>query len=496
MRSRGPFLCYLSLAGILLCFSCQQPKEAILITNVQLVDGKGNSPANGAIRIAEGKIQSMGGLSITAGDSVIDGQGATLSPGFIDSHSHHDWDPDRSVLAAVSQGITTIVIGQDGSSNSPLASYFNSLETHPLAVNVASYVGHNSLRLEVMGEDFKREATEEEIGQMTEMLKEEMEAGALGIGTGLEYDPGIYSTTEEVISLAKVASEMGGRYISHMRSEDIHLEEAVEEIIRIGKEAEIPVQISHFKLARKGLWGKAGEILKRLDEARAEGVEITADVYPYEYWQSTMTVLFPKRDFTNRTSATFALTELTDPEGMIISDFAADTSYEGKTLAEISAIRNEDPVDVYMKLIAMAEETPGESIIARSMTEEDIFTLLQWPYANVCSDGSYRGHPRGWGAFPRYFSKMDSIPIENRVQKMTSLSARHVGLEGIGVLEVGAPADLVLFYPEELTDRATFDQVKRVASGISSVWVSGVKVYENSRATGKFPGRILKRESR
>ncbi|MEM9936452.1 MAG: amidohydrolase family protein, partial [Bacteroidota bacterium] len=183
-------------------------------------------------------------------------------------------------------------------------------------------------------------------------------------------------------------------------------------------------------------------------------------------------------------------------EGMIIADFTAVPSYEGKTLAEIAHSRGEDPVDVYMDLIAMAQEVPGESVIAKSMTAEDIFTLLSWAHSNVCSDGSSRGHPRGWGAFPRYFSKMDSLPIEERIRKMTSLAAEHVGLAGMGVIEVGAAADLVLMNPETYADRATFDQVKRVASGILSVWVNGVKVYENSQGTANFPGRIIKRMSK
>jgi N-acyl-D-amino-acid deacylase len=310
----------------------------------------------------------------------------------------------------------------------------------------------------------------------------------------LEYDPGIYSSTEEVIELAKVLKPYGGRYISHMRSEDVELESAIEEIIKIGKEADVPVQISHFKLGRKGLWGKAQEFINRLNDARKEGIEITADVYPYEYWSSTMTVLFPKRDFDNIESARFALSELTTPEGMIISSFRADTTHEGKTLAEIADERNQDPAQTYLDLIAMSIETPGESIIAKSMTKEDIYTLLSWEYANLCSDGSPTGHPRGWGSFPKYFNEAKEIPIEHRITKMTSQSAKNIGIGKIGEIKSGYYADLVFFNPESLADKATFKDSSEPSEGIMQVWVSGKKVYEQGKLTGIRSGRVIRKK--
>jgi len=368
----------------------------------------------------------------------------------------------------------------------------------PLALNLATYAGHNTLRRKVLGDDFRREATPKEIDNMRSLLKQELASGALGLSTGLEYDPGIYSSTDEVLALAKEVKIANGRYISHLRSEDRSLEDAIEEIILIGREAGIPVQISHMKLARKSLWGKVDQIVKMLDDARSEGIEITADVYPYEYWQSTMTVLFPNRDFDNREAAEYALTELTTPEGMILTRFEAEPNYVGKSIAEIAIIRDQDPVSTYIELIAMSQQPTrkGESVVARSMSDEDIMKLFSWPYTNVCSDGaSASGHPRGWGAFPRFYHQTTKdnkiFTLEKSIQKMTSLAARNLSLPDIGIIKEGANADLVLFVEHELRDQATIKEPNKPSSGIIEVWVNGVSVYKNGKATGKLPGRLI-----
>ena len=351
-----------------------------------------------------------------------------------------------------------------------------------------------------MGDDFGREATPVEIDSMRSLLKQELASGALGLSTGLEYDPGIYSNTEEVLVLAKEVKKVNGRYISHLRSEDRNLEDAIDEIILIGKEAGIPVQISHMKLARKSLWGKAGLIIKMLDSARTEGIDITADVYPYEYWQSTMTVLFPNRDFDKRESAEYALTELTTPEGMILTRFEAEPSYVGKSIAQIATIRDQDPITTYMELIAMSQQPTRkrESVVARSMSEEDIMQLFSWPFTNVCSDGaSASGHPRGWGAFPRFFhqsTKENKIfTLEESIQKMTSQAVQNLGLTNLGLIKEGAYADLVLFNEDELRDESTIKAPNKPSTGIVEVWVNGVSVYKNGKTTGELPGRVISR---
>ncbi|MDH3224269.1 MAG: amidohydrolase family protein, partial [Gemmatimonadota bacterium] len=360
----------------------------------------------------------------------------------------------------------------------------------------------------VMGDDFRRPATEAEVGAMAALLEDEMESGALGLSTGLEYDPGIYSTTEEVVTLARVAAAAGGRYISHVRSEDRDLGAALDEAIAIGEAAGIPVQISHMKLAMRSLWGRADEFLRRLEEARARGVEVTADVYPYEYWQSTMTVLFPDRDFTDRDAARFALEELVSPEGMLIGRFEADRRLEGMTLAEIAADRGTDPVTAYLALIAEsqahARETGsgGESIVATSMSGGDIARLLAWEHTVVSSDGALDGaHPRGFGTYPRvlgrYVREQSVLSLEEAVHKMTLKAATHVGLNGRGVILPGAPADLVLFDPSAVIDRATPASPHETSVGIKRVWVGGVLVYtEAGGVTGARPGQILRRGAR
>ena len=489
--------------------------ESFLVQGATVVDGTGSPGFIGSVRVAGGVIAEVAAddgddaLSPTNGEPVHDGSGLVLAPGFIDTHSHHDGGllDELTALAVVSQGITTIVAGQDGGSRFPIADFFAALEATPAAVNVASYAGHGTLRRQVMGDDFRREATDEEVAAMESLLETELANGVLGLSTGLEYDPGIYSSTDEVVALAMTAAASGGRYISHMRSEDRALLDAVEETIEIAERARLPVQISHFKLAARGLWGRAEEILARLDEARAGGLDITADVYPYEYWQSTMTVLFPERDFTDREAARYALEELVAPEGMIIGRFGPDPSLEGKTLAEISAERGTDPVTTYLDLIAESETAEeagrdgGESIVARSMDFDDIATLMSWPHTNVSSDGGLRGaHPRGFGAYPRvlgrYVREEGRLGLEEAIHKMTGLAAAHMGLADRGVLQPGAPADLVLFDPATVIDRSTTAEPHLTAAGIARVWVAGAVVYEDGAVTGALPGSVLRREGR
>ena len=310
------------LAFLLLAGGCGGgAPPGLVITNARIVDGSGASGFVGAVRVLDGRIAAVGpAVSPSPGDAVFDADGLTLAPGFVDTHSHADSDllERLDATAAVSQGITTLVVGQDGGSRWPLAAFRERLEATPATVNVAGYAGHNTLRRRVLGEDFRREATEAEVASMRRLLETELAAGALGLSTGLEYDPGIYSAPEEVLELARAAAAVGGRYISHLRSEDRGFREAVEEIVRIGAETGMPVQISHAKLALRSLWGEAPWFLGRLDEARSAGVDITLDVYPYPYWQSTLTVMFPDRNFDDLEEARFVVAEIASPAGMLI----------------------------------------------------------------------------------------------------------------------------------------------------------------------------------
>lgn len=474
--------------------------QLTLIRNVQIVDGTGSTARTGAVRILNNRIRDMGSLSPLPGEKVIDGGGKVLAPGFIDTHSHHAgaMEEKPEMLAVVSQGITTIVSGQDGESE-PMDSLDARIKRRPIAVNLASYAGHSTIRLRAMGlSSFRRQATAAEIEKMKELLQAEMKAGALGLCSGLEYEEGFYSTRDEVIALAKVAAAAGGRYMSHIRSEDIHLDEALDEIIRIGWEAKLPVQISHFKIALKSKWGQAPQLLARLQAARAEGVDITADVYPYEHWQSTLRVLFPKKDFDNLASAEFAVTQLVDPTRSIVSRFGAQPAYAGKTLSAIAQMRGESAAKTLMYLVAEAERTgKEEAIIGASMTDQDVINFLKWSHTNVCSDGSHRSHPRGHGAFTRvlarYVREKKALTLEEAIYKMTGLSAEHLGLRDRGIIAPGNVADLVLFDPKTVQDNATFQNPTALSTGIEKVWVNGQMVFAGGKSTKVFPGQLLRR---
>ena len=441
-----------------------------------------------------------------SGETVIDGRGLTLAPGFIDTHSHADraLRSGSDALGALSQGITTVVVGQDGSSPFPLATFFARLSSVGLPINVAAYAGHGTLRSRVMGEDYKRQARPDEIARMDSLLNQELGAGALGLSTGLEYDPGIYSSHDEVVTLARRAAANGGRYISHIRSEDRAFWSAVDEIVDIGRTARLPVQISHLKLAMKSLWGRADSLIAVLDAARASGVNITADIYPYRYWQSGLTVLFPERNFDDRAAAEFALDQVSPPGEITLTRYDPNPAYAGKTLAAIARERREEPAVTLMGLIKDAEAAEragrpsGETIIAASMVEPDIERLIAWPHANICTDGELDGrHPRGFGSFPRvlghYVRDRRVVGLPEVVRKMTSLAADHMGLRDRGRIAVGQRADLVLFDPAQVADRATPTAPHAISAGIGKVWVNGALAYENGRVTGARAGQVIRR---
>jgi N-acyl-D-amino-acid deacylase len=484
-------------------------RSGFVITNANVIDGSGSPARRAAVRVEGNRIAAVGALTPRPDERVIDAGGLTLTPGFIDTHSHADdglFDhPDA--LAVVSQGITTIIGGQDGGSPIPLASYFARLEQSPAAINVGMYVGHGSIRDSVMGTDFKRVATAAEVARMSAILADEMRAGAIGLSSGLEYDPGIYSERSELIALAKVAARFGGRYISHIRSEDYAFWQAIDEIIAIGREAQLPVQISHAKLAMRSLWGHADSLVRILDAARASGIDITADIYPYLYWHSTLTVLFPKRDFENRAAAEFALTETSTPEGLLLGRYEANPAYAGKTVAEIARLRGTDSITTLIDLIRESEAMrqkvghSTQSVIGTSMVEPDVERIMRWPHTNLSTDGSLDGpHPRGFGAFPRflgvYVRERKVMPLEEAVHRMTALAAEHMGIRDRGRLTAGAYADLVLFDPATVADRATPREPHLTSVGITRVWVNGAEVYADGKPTAAKPGKVIRRTSR
>jgi len=506
-----------SLAALAFVSGCGKPAAAasreasaggVLIVGARVIDGTGAPSRVASVRVIGDRIADIGDLHQRQGETVVIGTGLVLAPGFIDTHSHADGAlfEHRDALAAVSQGITTVVVGQDGSSPYPLADFFTHVQREPSALNVASYVGHGTVRDIVLGKDYKRVATPAEVLKMQALVSQEMRAGALGLSSGLEYDPGIYSDPSEVLALAKTAGSMGGRYISHVRSEDFAFWKALDELITIGRENHMPVQVSHIKLAMKASWGLGDSLIHVLDRARESGVQVTADIYPYTYWHSGMSVLFPHRDFDNRKSAAFALDQVAPAEGLILANYGPKPEYSGKTLHDVAQSMSVDDTTALIELLQASEaaEARGDtahadnSIIATSMDERDVAKLLAWSWANFCTDGELDGsHPRGYGSFTRimgrYVREQHVMPLEEAIRKATSLAAANVGIKDRGQISVGRYADLVLFDPQTIIDRATPAEPHLVSTGVRRVWVNGASVYENEHTTDARPGRVLKR---
>lgn len=511
------FFIVVSLATTILHTSSYAQKNAAsildtskttLIQNVKIIDGTGSPAKKAAIRFKNDIIIEVGNLTAIPTDAIVDGMGLVLAPGFIDAHSHHlnDLQKKSAGLSTANQGITTIVIGQDGESY-PMDSLEKDMLQKPVVANVATYTGHSSLREQVMGEkDVLRKATQAEVDKMKIILANELSKGSLGISTGLEYEQAFYSSRDEVLQLAQVAANAHTRYISHIRSEDVTMADALDEIIQIGKITKMPVQISHIKLAKKSDWNTAPKILAQLEKARAEGVQITADVYPYTFWNSTLRVLFPARDYSNMASAQLAVTQLFDPTASYIVQYAPYPDYVGKTLSAIAHERNESDAQALMSLVAIAadfkEKNPGysgsiEAIAAKSMSELDVANFIKWPFSVICSDGNGGGHPRGYGSFTRVLGKYvrneKLMSLETAIHKMTAQTARYLGIQDRGMIAVGKKADLVLLNPETVLDHAEIGNSNALSTGIEMVWVNGQLIYANQKPTGLQPGKLIKR---
>ena len=481
----------------------------VLLRNVMVYDGTGTAPFAGDVRVQGNRIAAVAPhLKPHPGEAVRDEHGLALAPGFIDMHSHHNRGllEDLDAATVSRQGVTTVVVGQDGESDYPLADFYRRLEATPAAINIASMVGHATLRKQVMGKDLYRPSTPAELVKMKELLERELRVGAFGISTGLEYEAAHFSTTEEVVELSKVAAAAKGFYISHVRDEADHTFESYDEVLRIGREAKIPVEITHIKMGSTGVWHQAAKRMPAYFEAaKLDHVDLKADVYPYTYWNSTIRVIVQDRDFFNPDKVAKSLVDNGGPASIRITQYVPDPTMAGKTLADFAAIWKVTPIEAYMRVIreTSAEVDSDESmenVIATSMSEDDVSWLIAQPQIMFCSDGDLHGaHPRGAGSFPRvlghYVREQQVLPLALAIHKMTGLAAAQLGLKDRARIAPGYVADLVLFDPATVLDQATVEHPEAAPIGIPAVMVAGQWVIDGGKVTGKHPGRPLRSAS-
>jgi N-acyl-D-amino-acid deacylase len=479
----------------------------VLLQNVSVYDGTGKAPFAADVRIHGGRIAAVAAhLRPAPDDTVRDEHGLSLAPGFIDMHTHADRGllEDLDAATVARQGVTTILVGQDGLSNYPLGDYYARLAATPPAINVASMVGHGTLRMQVLGKDLYRPSTAAELAAMKQLLGRELAAGAFGLSTGLEYEHSHFATTEEVVELSKVAGAAGGFYISHVRDETNVVFDSFDEVMRIGREARLPVEITHIKLGATGVWHLAATRMPAyFAAAKRDHVDLRADVYPYTYWYSTIRVLVPDRDFDNATKVAQAIADNGGAVAIRLVKYTPEPSMAGRNLAEIAATWSVTPVEAYMRIVraTAAEVDSGvqmEGVIVTSMSEDDVRWFVAAPTIAFCSDGDLHGaHPRGAGTFPRilgrYVREQHVLPLATAIHKMTGLPAHELGLADRGRIAKGYVADLVVFDPATVLDQATIEHPEAPPLGIPSVMVGGEWVIDDGRPTGRHPGQVLKR---
>lgn len=475
----------------------------IVLLGATLIDGSGRAPLRNSVVVLKGDsivaVGTRGRVRVPAGARVMDVRGLVLAPGFIDAHNHSDrgFREDTSAASQVSQGITTVVIGQDGGSSFPVGPYLQELDQNPIALNVLTFVGHATLRKRVMGADTNRQATPAEVEQMKRMVEEAMRDGAIGLSTGLEYETGKPASTEEVIELAKAARAFNGIYISHIRDEADKTFEAIEEAVRIGREAGIPVQISHIKLGSVAVWGKAADAVALINRVRERGQDVTADCYPYDAWSSTIRVLIPSGRHFDPVDVARGLADVGGPANVTIVSCAAHPQYEFKNMEEISKREGITPVELYMRIV----RDGGAGVVCHSMKDSDISTFYRQPWVMVSSDGGIGSrHPRGAGSYPRvlgrYVRELRWLTLPEAIKKMTSLPAQRFKLKDRGLIRAGFKADLVVFDARSIIDRATFQQPQLTSEGVQRVFVNGVEVWRDGKVTGERPGQALRRSEK
>ena len=366
-------------------------------------------------------------------------------------------------------------------------------------MNLAVVVGHASIREQVMQKDFRRAATPAEVERMAQLVDEAMSQGAIGVSSGVEYDVASYSTTDELVAVAQASARRGGFYMTHIRDEADKSFAALDEEIAIGERAHSPVQHSHIKLGTVNVWNKAQEYIRVIEAARARGLDFLADCYPYDAWHSNLKVLVPNKQYEDPVSVERALADIGGASRLTITAFPPNRSYERKTLEQLAHDAGVSPVEMYIRLIREGDAAGDEAnVIGQSMTEADIKAFYQQPWVMVASDGGIdSSHPRGAGTFPRvlgvFVREKGWLTLPEAIRKMTALPAQRLGWKDRGVLREGAFADLVLFNPKTVRDRSTFAEPALLPAGIEKVFVNGELVWNENKATGARPGRVLPR---
>jgi N-acyl-D-amino-acid deacylase len=488
----------ISFVALLPLFSHPKP-DSFLIVNAQLADGTGAPLRKANVRVALNHIVGIGELDPRKDEPIVDAKGLVLAPGFIDIHNHsaNGILTDPLAETQIAQGITSLVVGPDGSSPWPVINWVRSVQQLHTAPNLSLFAGHATIREKVMGQDYKRFATPPEIKMMEILMGQAMNQQALGLSSGLEYEIGSYSSTDELVALAKVAAEHGGIYMTHIRDEADRSFQALDEEIIIAQRAHIPVEHSHIKLGTVGVQGNASAYINIINEARKRGIDFMADCYPYDAWHANLKVLVPDKQYENPASVTKALADVGGASHITITEYKPNPAYAGHTLADLAKTAHLSDVDFFIQLIREGDAANTEaSIIAQSMIESDIKAFYQQPWVMVASDGGIGAeHPRGAGTFPRvlglYVREKHWLTLPEAIRKMTSLPAQRLGWKDRGIIKEGAFADLVLFNPDSVIDRSTYSDPAALPTGIEKVFVNGVLVWEDGKPTSARPGSFL-----
>ena len=527
----------------------------IVITNGHIVDGTGSPWYSGDVGIREGHIAAIGNLSASPRQRTIDAKGRVVAPGFIDMLGQSETTilVDPRLPSKIYQGITTEITGEGGSAapvNSTIVDadrpayahykiqvdwqtfrqYFARLERQGMGINLASYVGATQVRRVVLG-DADVQPTPEQLEKMKVLVRDAMHDGAAGVSTSLMYAPAPYAKTEEIIALAAEASKFGGIYATHMRNESDSALESIDEAVRIGREAHIPVEIWHFKSAGKKNWGRMPELVARVNQARAAGVDVAADTYAYTAWFNSMSAFVPAwahdggdaklierlRDPATRARIRKDMEtpskswdnewqEISGPQDVMISVVQNPElkKFQGKRLSEVAEAMHKDPMDTLFDLLI--EDKAFTACAVFGMSEPDVALALVQPWVSIDNDssgtspegllGEEHPHPRAYGTFPRilrkYVREEKKLTLEEAIRKCSALPAQRMRLTDRGVLKQGMWADVVVFDPETVRDVATFDDPNRLSQGMDFVLVNGVPVIEEGKMTGALPGKVLR----